>query len=72
MIQTILQSKGLEYEDVLLFDFFSHTEDQERISLRVLASIVKNGGTPALDKTKHAVYTPLLYVISILSSKTNL
>jgi hypothetical protein len=57
LVLTILQSKGMEFDDVILWDFFSGCPNPA--GLRRLGALVK-GGSGDFDSTKHAVGTKWL------------
>ena len=53
LVLTILQSKGMEFDDVMLFNFF--TESSCPASLRCLGSVVGMEGSGEFDAMKHMV-----------------
>ena len=62
LVLTILQSKGMEFDDVILWDFF--TGCPAPASVRCLAALVK-GSEVHFDAKKHAVGTSIVdYVIN--------
>ncbi|KAI9768773.1 MAG: hypothetical protein M1839_003958 [Geoglossum umbratile] len=53
LVLTILQSKGMEFDDVILFNFFM--ESPCPASLRILGSLAGMGGSVEFDALKHMV-----------------
>ncbi|KAG5646925.1 hypothetical protein DXG03_002001 [Asterophora parasitica] len=75
LIMTLYESKGLEFNDVLLFNFFEDSTvdlSQWRLLLSALDIPVTTVGTPQFDTTRHAgVCAEFLYV-AITRARKNL
>ncbi|KAH0558796.1 hypothetical protein GP486_004564 [Trichoglossum hirsutum] len=65
LILTILQSKGMEFDDVLLYNFFSESSCPS--SLRHLGTLVGATEGSVFDSKKHMVLCPELKVFDLLS-----
>lgn len=57
LILTIYNSKGLEFEDVVLYNFFSDST-WDTVRLRTLELLLRKDAVHLLEKEKYAVCTP--------------
>ncbi|KAJ6498114.1 hypothetical protein C8R47DRAFT_1212438 [Mycena vitilis] len=74
IIMTLYESKGLEFNDVLLYNFFNDSGASEG-QWRVVYSLIKDGPpAPSLDNTRHAqVCTELKFLyVAITRARNNI